>query len=252
MRANPYTVERMPRRTKLIIALVVLVVVVAAAFVVPVPTPAQLRDWAAGAGPATALLLLVAYSILTVAPIPRTVFNLAAGMLLGTVAGIAVAIISTAISGLLGFGLARLLGRDLVSRHLQGKAVRTVDERLAGGGILAVASLRLIPVVPFAPFGYCCGILSVRPLPYLAGTVLGSLPGTIAVVVLGDTLTGGTPPALLACYLAFALVGALGMIKVGRGAAYGSRTGKPATLDPVREEGVRTRSDQEMQAVSEE
>lgn len=242
----------MPRRTKLIIALVVLTVVVAAAFLLPVPTPAQLRDWAAGAGPATTLLFLVAYSILTVAPIPRTVFNLAAGLLLGTVAGIAVAVMSTAISGLLGFGLARLLGRDLVSRHLQRKAVRTVDERLADGGILAIASLRLIPVVPFAPFGYCCGILSVRPLPYLAGTVLGSLPGTIAVVVLGDALTGGTPPALLACYLAFALVGALGMIKVVRGAAYRSRPSKPATLDAVRGKGVRTRSDQEMQAVSEE
>ncbi|GAB3007745.1 TVP38/TMEM64 family protein [Amycolatopsis acidiphila] len=242
----------MPRRTKLIIALAVLAVLVAAAFVVPVPTPAQLRDWAAGAGPATAFLFLAAYSLLTVAPVPRTVFNLAAGLLLGTVAGVAVSITATAISGMLGFGLARLLGRDLVSRHLQRKAVRTVDERLADGGVLAVASLRLIPVVPFAPFGYCCGILSVRPLPYLAGTVLGSLPGTIAVVVLGDALTAGTPPALLACYLGFALVGALGMIKVVRGAAYGSRTKQPATLDPVRGEGVRARSDQEMQVVSEE
>lgn len=244
--------EAVPRRTKLILALAVLAALVAAAFVVSVPTPAQLRDWAVGAGPATALLFLAAYSLLTVVPIPRTVFNLAAGLLLGTVAGVAVSITATAISGLLGFGLARLLGRDLVARHLHRKAVRTVDERLADGGILAVTSLRLIPVVPFAPFGYCCGILSVRPLPYLVGTVLGSLPGTIAVVVLGDALTGGTPPALLACYLGFALVGALGMIKVGRRAAYGSRTKQPATLDRVRGEGVRARSDQEMQAVSEE
>lgn len=246
------TVEAMSRRTKLIVAGVVLAGLVAAAFVLPVPSPAQLRDWAAGAGWATALLFLAAYSLLTVAPIPRTVFNLAAGLLLGPVAGIAVALTATAISGLLGFGLARVLGRDLVSRHLQRKAVRTVDERLADGGVLAITSLRLIPVVPFAPLGYCCGILSVRPLPYLVGTVLGSLPGTVAVVVLGDALTGGTPPALLACYLGFALVGALGMIKVVRGAAYGSRTKQPATLDAVRGEGVRARSHHEMQAVSEE
>ncbi len=244
--------EAMPRRTKLIVAVVVLAVLVAAAFVLPVPSPAHLRDWAAGAGPATALLFLAAYSLLTVAPVPRTVFNLAAGLLLGPVAGVAVALTATGISGLLGFGLARLLGRDLVSRHLRRKAVRTVDERLAGGGVLAVTSLRLIPVVPFAPLSYCCGILSVRPLPYLAGTVLGSLPGTVAVVVLGDALTGGTPPALLACYLGFALVGALGMIKVLRGAAYGSRTEQPATLDAVRGEGVRARFHQEVQAVSEE
>ncbi|MTD53947.1 TVP38/TMEM64 family protein [Amycolatopsis pithecellobii] len=240
------------RRSKLVIALAVLAVLVTAAFVVPLPTPAQLRDWANGAGPATALLFLAAYALLTVVPIPRTVFNLAAGLLLGTVAGIAVSITATAISGMLGFGLARLLGRDLVSRHLQRKSVRAVDERLADGGILAITSLRLIPVVPFAPFGYCCGILSVRPVPYLIGTVLGSLPGTIAVVVLGDALTGGTPPALLGCYLAFALAGALGLIKVARGASSGGGTRQPATLDAVREEGVRARSGQEMQVVSEE
>jgi uncharacterized membrane protein YdjX (TVP38/TMEM64 family) len=242
----------MPRRTKLIVALTLLAAAVAAAFTLPIPSPGELRDWAAGAGPVTALLFLTAYSVLTVAPIPRTVFNLAAGLLLGDIAGIAVAITATAISGMLGFGLARLLGRDLVARHLHRKSVRMVDERLADGGVLAITSLRLIPVVPFAPFGYCCGILSVRPLPYLAGTVLGSLPGTIAVVVLGDALTGGTPPALLGCYLGFALVGALGMIKVVRGAAYDGRTKQPATLDPMREEGIRAQPSQKMQAVSEE
>ncbi|KAA9165958.1 TVP38/TMEM64 family protein [Amycolatopsis acidicola] len=242
----------MPRRVKLVVALVLLAAVVAAAFLLPVPSPAQLRDWASGAGPATAFLLLAAYSVLTVAPIPRTVFNLAAGLLLGNAVGIVVAIVATAISGALGFGLARLLGRDLMSRHLQRKSVRAVDERLAGGGVLAVTSLRLIPVVPFAPLGYCCGILNVRWWPYLAGTVLGSLPGTIAVVVLGDALTGGTPPALFVCYLAFALVGALGMIKVVRGTAYDGRTRPPATLSAAREEGVRAPSGQEMQVVSEE
>ena len=242
----------MTRRAKLIVALAVLAAVVAAAFLLPIPTPAQLRDWAAGHGPATAFLLLAAYSILTVAPVPRTVFNLAAGLLLGNVAGVAVAIVATGISCLLGFAVARVLGRDLVARHLHRKSVRAVNDRLLDGGVLAITSLRLIPVVPFAPLGYCCGILDVRPRPYLLGTVLGSLPGTIAVVVLGDALTGGTPPALLACYLAFALVGALGLIKVVRGTAYGSATNETATLGPVREDDVRARVNQEMQAVSEE
>jgi uncharacterized membrane protein YdjX (TVP38/TMEM64 family) len=92
--------------------------------------------------------------------------------------------------------------------------VRTVNDRLSGGGVLAITSLRLIPVVPFAPFSYLCGVSSVRLAPYLAGTLLGSVPGTVAVVVLGDALTGDTPPALLACYGVFALAGAIGLVKV--------------------------------------
>jgi uncharacterized membrane protein YdjX (TVP38/TMEM64 family) len=39
----------------------------------------------------------------------------------------------------------------------------------------------------------------------------GCLPGTTAAVVLGDTLTGTTPPALLAAYAVCALVGAAGL-----------------------------------------
>lgn len=242
----------MPHRTKLIVALTLLAAVVVAAAVLPLPGPAALRDWAAGRGASAALLFLAAYALITVAPVPRTVFNLAAGLLFGEAAGVGIAIIATALSGMLGFGLARALGRDLVARHLRRGSVRAVDERLAGGGVLAVISLRLIPVVPFAPLSYCCGILSVRPLPYAVGTVLGSLPGTIAVVVLGDALTGGTPPALLACYAAFALVGALGMIKVARRAAYDSRTNQPATLGAVREDVVRAQRSQEARVVSEE
>jgi len=235
----------MTRRTKLIVALVLLALAIAAACTLPIPSPAELRDWAAGRGIAAALLFLAAYSVVTVAPVPRTVFNLAAGLLFGEAAGITLSITATAISGMLGFAIARLLGRDLVSRHLRRRSVRAVDDRLAGGGVLAVTSLRLIPVVPFAPLSYCCGVLSVRPLPYLAGTVLGSLPGTIAVVILGDALTGGTPPALLACYAGFALVGALGLIKVVRGAAYDKATSQPATLVAGHEEIVRAQPSQE-------
>ena len=40
------------------------------------------------------------------------------------------------------------------------------------------------------------------------------MPGTVAVVVLGDALTGDTPPALLACYAVFAAAGAIGLVKV--------------------------------------
>jgi len=245
-------VEVVPRRAKLVLALVLLAGAVAAALMLPVPSPAELRSWAASAGPVAALAFLAAYSVLTVAPVPRTVFNLAAGLLLGDALGIVVALTATAISGVLGFALARWAGRDLVARHLERTAVRKVDERLAGGGVLAVASLRLIPVVPFAPLSYCCGILSVRFGPYLAGTALGSLPGTVAVVVLGDALTGGTPPALLACYGAFALLGALGLARIARGTANGGRTAQPATLDSVREEIVRAEPSQHMRRVSEE
>lgn len=200
----------MPRVGSLL-ALGLVAALVVAAFVLPVPEPAQLRTWASGAGAAAPALMFLTYVAATLVPIPRTVFSLASGLLLGPVIGVVVALLATAVSGLLSFALARSLGRRVVARHLHRARVRTVDERLTAGGWLAVASLRMIPVVPFLPTNYACGLSSVRTLPYLAGTMAGSVPGTIAAVVLGDTLTGNTSPALLAISVACALAGATGL-----------------------------------------
>lgn len=240
----------MRRRTKAIVAGTLLAVLVVAALVLPVPGPAGLRAWASGSGAVAPLLFLAGYSVLAVAPVPRTVFNLAAGLLLGNAVGITVAMLATVTAAAVAFGLARVLGRDLVARHLHRSWVRAVDDRLAGGGTLAVTSLRLIPVVPFAPMNYCCGLSSTALRPFLLGTALGSLPGTIAIVLLGDALTGSTPPALLACYAAFALIGALGLVRVVRkhipaaegAAAHADPNTAPATLVGVRDPDVRAES----------
>ncbi|WP_326833835.1 TVP38/TMEM64 family protein [Amycolatopsis rhabdoformis] len=223
----------MSGRTKLILALTVLALLAAAAVFLPIPGPADLRRWAEATGPATPLVLLVAYSLLTVAPIPRTVFNLAAGLLVGSVAGIAIGLVATTIAAGLSFALARLLGRDLVLRHLHRAPVRVVNERLSGGGVLAITSLRLIPVVPFAPLSYLCGVSTVKPVPYLVGTLLGSVPGTVAVVVFADALTGDTPPVLLACYAVFAAAGAVGLVRVLKKRAPAVEAEEPAASTPA-------------------
>lgn len=214
-------------RVRTALALGLLAVLVVAAFVLPIPGPGDVRTWALGAGAAAPLLMFVTYVVVTIAPVPRTVFSLASGLLLGPVLGVTVAMAATALSALLGFSLARWAGRGLVARHLDRAAVRAVDERLAGGGWLAVASLRLIPLIPFTPMNYCCGVSSVRLGPFLAGTVIGSLPGTTAVVIIGDGLTGFSNPTGLIISGACALIGAAGLLWVIR------RTSPAAAAGPV-------------------
>ncbi len=195
----------------------VLVACAVLAFVTPIPDPAELRALAVDAGPAMPVVFFGIYAVGVALPLPRTVFSLASGLLLGNALGIMVAVAGAVTAAILGFLLARFLGGGLVARHADRRVVRTVDARLADGGLLGVAALRLIPVVPFAPLSYCCGLSSIAMRPYVIGTMLGSLPGTAAVVVLGDALTGATPPALAACYAAFALVGAIGVYRMVRG-----------------------------------
>jgi uncharacterized membrane protein YdjX (TVP38/TMEM64 family) len=210
--------ERRARRARLTVAVLALLGAVAAVAVLPVPSPLQMRAWAQSVGMAAPLLFLFGHALMTVAPVPRTVFTLAAGLLFGPVLGVTLSLAATALSGVLAFGLVRWLAGNFVLRHLDHKVLRTVDARLRRRGWLAVASLRLIPAVPFSILNYCSALSSISFRHYLAGTV-GIVPGSVAVVMLGDALTGTTSPALLAVSLAGAAIGVIGLIVESRSPA---------------------------------
>jgi uncharacterized membrane protein YdjX (TVP38/TMEM64 family) len=139
-------------------------------------------------------------------------------LLFGPVLGIALSLTATTLSAVLAFAAVRRLGRDLVEPYLDRGLLRVVDARLRHRGWLAVVSLRLIPAVPFSVLNYCSAVSSIRFRDYLVGTV-GVVPGSVAIVVLGDALTGTTSPALLAVSLGGAAIGVIGLIFQARSAA---------------------------------
>ena len=203
--------EQGARRAWLLAIGLGLLVVGIAVAAFPMPSPPEMRTWAQSVGPAAPLLFLLGHSVVTAAPVPRTMFTLAAGLLFGPVLGVALSLIATMLSAVLAFWLVRRLARELVLPYLDRKAFRAVNTRLHRRGWLAVASMRLIPAVPFSVLNYCSGLSSIPFRHYLAGTV-GIVPGSVAVVVLGDALTGTTSPALLAVSLAGAATGVIGLI----------------------------------------
>lgn len=205
-------------RFRLLVVAVLLVAVGVAAVLLPVPSPLQIRAWTESAGAVAPVLFLFGHTVLTMAPVPRTVFTLAAGLLFGPVLGVSLSLLASTLSAALAFAAVRRLGRELVAPWLDRGVLRTVDARLRCRGWLSVASLRLIPAVPFAVLNYCSAVSSVPFRHFLVGTV-GIVPGSVAVVVLGDALTGRTSPALLAVSLGCAGIGVLGLIVQARSPA---------------------------------
>jgi uncharacterized membrane protein YdjX (TVP38/TMEM64 family) len=113
--------------------------------------------------------------------------------------------------------LVRLVGGGFVERHAHRPGVAWVRSRLDHSGLLAMVSLRLIPAIPFAVMNYAAGLAGVRVLPFAVGTVLGVLPGTVAVVVLGDAVSSGNAhPAMFAVSLAGGLLGLAGAVWAAR------------------------------------
>ncbi|MGQ4618504.1 VTT domain-containing protein [Nocardia sp. R7R-8] len=212
-----------------IVALVVgAVALFGAALLVPLPSPRQVQDWATSVGPVFPLLFFLVHAVVTVAPIPRTVFTVSAGLLFGPLLGVTLAVGATTVSAALAILLIRALDRNQVAARLTHPAVRAIDERLARRGWLAVGSLRLIAAVPFSVINYSCGLSSIRFWPYLIATVLGVLPGTVGTVILGDALTGTTHPAMLALSGVCLAVGLAGLVVDARWT-----TAVPAPVDTV-------------------
>jgi uncharacterized membrane protein YdjX (TVP38/TMEM64 family) len=194
-------------RPRTVAAVVGITVLVAVAVWVPLPTAVQLRDWAESVGPWFPLAFLAAHIVVTVVPVPRTAFTLAAGLLFGPVLGVVIAVVASAGSAVLAVLLVRAAGWQL-NRLVRHRAVDKVDRRLRERGWVAILSLRLIPVVPFSAVNYAAGASAVRMLPYTLATLAGLMPGTAAVVILGDALAGHPSPLL---YLVSVCTGALGL-----------------------------------------
>ncbi|WP_373693342.1 TVP38/TMEM64 family protein [[Mycobacterium] burgundiense] len=213
LRAVPETVTAIARqipRRRLVFAAIGIVILVAVTLLVPLPTALELRDWARSLGPWFPLAFLAAHSLATVLPFPRTAFTLAAGLLFGSALGIALALTASTISAVLAVVLVRAFGWQL-SGLVSHPRIDAVDAHLRRRGWLAVLSLRLIPAVPFSVINYAAGASAVRLRPYAAATVLGLFPGTSAVVILGDALTGSVNPLLVLFSLCTAGVGVAGL-----------------------------------------
>lgn len=217
---------RQMSRTRLAATAVTAVVLVAVVVFVPLPTAVQLRDWAASVGPWLPLAFLCAHVVVTVLPFPRTAFTLAAGLLFGPVLGVAIAVTASALSAVIALLLVRALGWQL-SNLVSHPRVDSLDTRLRERGWPAVLSLRLIPAVPFSVLNYAAGASSVGVVPYFLATLVGLLPGTAAVVILGDAMTGNVNPLLVLVSLCTAALGIAGLVyetrKYRREAAAGVR-----------------------------
>jgi uncharacterized membrane protein YdjX (TVP38/TMEM64 family) len=195
----------------LIAVLTAIVILVAVALLVPLPTAVQLRDWATSVGPWFPLAFFAAQVVVTVFPIPRSPFTLAAGLLFGPYLGVPLAVLASTASAVIALLLVRAAGWQL-SRLVRHPRVDSLDERLRERGWPAVISMRMIPAVPFSVVNYAAGASAVRVLPYTLATLVGLLPGTAAIVILGDALTGNVSPPLFVVSACTACLGIAGLV----------------------------------------
>jgi phospholipase D1/2 len=86
------------------------------------------------------------------------------------------------------FAIGRRFGEQAV-RNIAGSRFQRVRDMLLGNGVLAIALVRMIPILPFSLVNLAAGALRIRLADFLLGTLLGMAPGLIAIFALGATLS---------------------------------------------------------------
>jgi uncharacterized membrane protein YdjX (TVP38/TMEM64 family) len=85
------------------------------------------------------------------------------------------------------FWIGRAAGRRSV-RRLAGKRLNRLSRLLSKRGIIAMTTLRLLPVAPFTLVNLVAGASHVRARDFFLGTLFGMAPGVLAVTVFSDRL----------------------------------------------------------------
>jgi uncharacterized membrane protein YdjX (TVP38/TMEM64 family) len=139
----------------------------------------------------------VAYAVVYVlsSPIPflAPVISAVGGLLFGTLQGMLIVLVTATISALIPFTLARQLGRDWVESKVKGKKIEEVYRQSEGEkGFTFIVLMRLVPVLPWEVQNYVAGLTQVTVPIFIAGTVLGIIPGSFSLVFLGAAATDPT------------------------------------------------------------
>lgn len=174
-----------------------------------------IRAWVEGFGWWAPVAFVLAYAVLVVALVPGAALTLAAGLVFGAVGGTLLTLMGAILGATAAFWLARAAGRRAVERLAAGPVAR-VDGWLGEHGLMAVITLRLVPLVPFSLSNWAAGVTAIRPRHFVVGTMVGIVPGTIVYATLGSRATEPTSPVFAGALAGLGLLVLLGMWLVRR------------------------------------
>ncbi len=129
------------------------------------------------------------YIVFCVLLIPGTIPTLAAGFLFGVGIGSLTAIAGSTAGACVAFLVGRTLARRLVAQRVaHSRRFAALDTAIGKHGFKIVLLTRLSPVSPFVVLNYMFGLTKVPFWEYVAGSLIGMIPGTVLFVYFGAGL----------------------------------------------------------------
>jgi len=161
--------------------------------------PEQLHELVEATGYWGYGLFVIAYVVATLLVLPSTAFNLAGGALFGSFWGLVITSFAAVLSAAIAFYLSRKLSQERLAKFFpQGFASENIENpksttmdflnrHLRSNGILYIAALRILPLIPFSIVSFTAGVSSIRFRDYILGTLIGAPLGFAPFIFFGNS-----------------------------------------------------------------
>lgn len=154
--------------------------------------------------------VLVIFVVVGLIGAPINVFLVAATIAVGPWIAFAGGFGGSLLSALLAFAVGSRVGKPLVQK-VAGKNLKKLSRKVARHGIISVAMIRLVPFAPYVVVNLVAGFSHIGFSSFLFGSILGLLPGMVAVVWLThmvDSVFTNPQKEILTIAAGFAAAGA--------------------------------------------
>lgn len=214
------TVQKSKHSLKRWVVLAIIVILVAVYFLVPAVNQATghivkmfatgdftvIETFVASYGAYAALIsfLLMIFQSLA-APLPAFLLTFANASLFGWWQGAILSWASAMAGAAVCFGVAHILGRDVVEKLTSKSGLNQIDVFFDKYGRLSILIARLLPFMSFDIVSYAAGLTSMSFGSFLIATGVGQLPATLVYSYVGGMLTGGSKMFVTALFILFAL-----------------------------------------------
>ncbi|MCX6040107.1 MAG: VTT domain-containing protein [Caldilinea sp.] len=150
----------------------------------------------ASSNPVAPLLYILAYAVRPLLLLSSILLTVSGGFLFGAGWGAFYTVIGANLSATVAFWVGRSFGQAILSEKGASGLIQEYAQRMRQESFETVLVMRFL-FLPYDLVNYLAGLLRIRYAPFLWATLLGSLPGTVAFVLVGAALDPDQLSALL-------------------------------------------------------
>jgi uncharacterized membrane protein YdjX (TVP38/TMEM64 family) len=136
------------------------------------------------------LIFLLLYILTSISfLLPSALLSIVSGALWGPVLGPVITISAAVVSAIFPFYIARALGNSFMDKIFKSNASLNICDRfISKNGFEVVFVMRLIPFISWDMVNYGAGLCNIKFRDYMLGTLLGTIPGSVAYNIIGTQI----------------------------------------------------------------